>query len=187
MVVSNDTSVIDPIMKWYLKAQVDYVGLYIQLYISYNAWYCEATGTTNNRQAIGSLKKRAVIWDDYLHGRTLHSLKPYVSRLAEATQHEPFGKSIYWEGYLANTSDWRSLIEFWYQVRCLLVHGSYVSPKLVWLAYETLDAFMSEIIHRMQQSLKDTPKVQGNTKLQRRLYNKYLASPDLWHVDMRRV
>lgn len=187
-----------------MKAQVDYVTLYLQMYIAYNAWYCEATGTSNNRQAIGMLKKRVVIWDDYLNGKTLQSLKPYLQRLSELTQHQSLGKTQYWDGSITHASDWRSLIEFWYQVRCLLVHGSHVSPKLVWLAYETLDVFMGEIVARMHRYLTESASVNtfsnlgdgtstggassaAVSDLQRRLQYKYLIAPDLWAVDMRRV
>lgn len=192
-----------PIYDWYKKAQIDYVQQYLWLYISYNAWYQEVTGTSNDRQALNSLKKRFVIWDDYINGNTMKPLRTYVERLMELTQREPFASQVvsYWSGSLESTEDWRSLIEFWYQVRCRLVHGSTVNVRYVWLAYETLGIFMGEIVYRMQQCFtqEDSERMQELDsllavtrsdrfqKLQEKLYEKYIASPDIWQVDMKWV
>ena len=193
-----------PIVAWYKKAQINYVDQYIKMYIAYNAWYREATGTINDRQALDSLKKRFIIWDDYAQGRTMKPLRVYMERLMELTQREPFSsKTLYWSGSIENSTDWRSLIEFWYQVRCKLVHGSEVKPRYVWLAYETLDIFMGEIVDRMQKcftsedlstmkELNVLATVEGTRserfrKLQNKLYQKYVASPNIWEVDMKRV
>lgn len=193
-----------PIFSWYKKAQIDYTEYYIRIYITYNAWYREVTGTSNDRQALASLKKRFVIWDDYAHGKTMKAMSLYMERLAELTQREPFGSSTSnWNGSIESQHDWRSLIEFWYQVRCKLVHGCEVKPKYVWLAYETLDIFMGEIVERMQQSfnlddlarMKELNNLSGASVsqndrfrvLQNKLYQKYVASPDIWQVDMQRV
>lgn len=188
---------------WYKKAQIDYTQLYIQMYIAYNAWYRQTAKTTNDREAISSLKKRFVIWDDYCKGKTLQSLKPYMDRLSKVTLKDPFLSHPLWNGVVIDTHDWRSLIEYWYQVRCRVMHGSDVSPKYIWLAYETLDIFMSEIVERMQacftnddlNRLKEV-SILANTpidtqsrfrKLQQRLQAKYIESPDIWQVDMQRV
>lgn len=192
------------VYEWYKKAQIDYIQQFISMYVAYNAWYREVTGTTNDRQAISVLKKRFVIWDDYCKGRTMHTLRPYLERLAELTQREPFMSStVLWSGSLEGAQDWRSLIEFWYQVRCKLVHGSEVNPKYTWLAYETLDAFMGEIVTRMQKCIttadarkirelnsvadKQAGRIERFEQLQNRLYQKYITSPDIWQVDMCRV
>lgn len=193
-----------PIFAWYKKAQVDYVEQYINMYIAYNAWYREVTGTVNDRQALDTLKKRFVIWDDYAQGKTMRSLNVYMERLSELTQREPFSsKTLYWSGSIETPKDWRSLIEFWYQVRCRLVHGSEVKPRYVWLAYETLDVFMGEIVDRMQKcftaddlramnelntlAVTDASRTERFRQLQNKLYQKYVASPDIWQVDMQRV
>jgi len=191
------------IYEWYKKAQIDYTEQYIRMYITYNAWYREVTMTTNDRQALSVLKKRFVIWDDYINGRTMKILKLYVERLAELTQRDPLVSSRYWSGSIESWKDWRSLIEYWYQIRCLLVHGVYVKPRYVWLAYESLDVFMGEIIDRMQQCFdeKDLVRMKELTslaeadpdrserfqQLQHKLYQKYIASPDIWQVDMQRT
>lgn len=135
---------------WYEKAQIDYADYYVRLYITYNAWYQEVTLKTNDREALSILKKRYVIWDDYIQGKTMKVLRPYMEQLVEVTQREPLNASIYWSGSLDSAKDWHSLIEFWYQVRCFIVHGTFVEPQYVWLAYETLNVFMGEIIQRIQ-------------------------------------
>ncbi|MFZ1249851.1 MAG: hypothetical protein WAR37_00140 [Candidatus Microsaccharimonas sp.] len=191
------------VYSWYTKAQVDYTEHYFRLYIAYNAWYRQVTGTTNDREAIGQLKKRFIIWDDYTKGKTLNTLKLYCERISTFTTLNPLPGHMYWSGKLDGAYDWRNLIEYWYQVRCMLVHGSEVHPKHVWLAYETLDAFMSEIITRMRscftesdmERLKEVTNLAsteyGKTErfkvLQKRLHQKYIASPDIWQVDMQRA
>jgi len=157
----------------YQKARVDYEGHFLRMYITYNAWYREVTKTANDRQAISILKQRFVIWDDYCHGRVLLVLLPYMQRLSELTQQEPFpSMKLYWDGEVSGSKDWGSLIEFWYQVRCLVVHGSLVGQTYVWLAYETLDIFMAEIIERMQAHFG---------------CDDFFQSADIWQVDMCRV
>lgn len=192
------------VLHWYKKSQIDYSERFIWLYVAYSSWYQRAIGTNNDRQALNELKKRFVIWDDYLNGRTLTALRPYMERLAEFTQREPFPAThMYWSGSLNDATDWRSLIEFWYQVRCLIVHGTQVRARYVWYAYETLDAFMGELIERMEQCftasdlqrLKDVTALSqgasaGNAQfrvLQSKLQQKYISSPDIWQVDMQRV
>lgn len=184
----------------YKRSTVDYSVHFMLLYTTYSAWYQRALNTTNDREAIGHLKKRFIIWDDYINGRTMPGLRVYLERLADLTQAEPFsGNRQYWHGELADKRDWRALIEYWYQVRCLLVHGSHVQPKYVWLAYETLDIFMLEIIERMQRlaSAQDNEvKVFGSKQLtssqkavrvRALMHARYITSPDIWQVDMQRV
>lgn len=193
---------IDPVLRWYQRSQVDYTEHYIRLYIAYNTWYREVTGTSNDRVALSQLKKRTVIWNDYVNDLTMRSLRIYMEKLVDLTQHEPLGANSYWSGSIEGVSDWRSLIEYWYQIRCLLVHGVAVKPRYVWLAYETLDSFMGEIINRVQINLKEhleqTERVANyqkddssqNKKFQQlrdKLYRKYVTSPDIWQVDMKRV
>ena len=199
----NPPNDIRHIYRWYKKAQVDYTELYIRIYIAYNAWYRQVTNSTNDREAIAILKKRFVIWDDYSQGKTLSNLKVYVERLSKLTSEKPFASSTVWDGVIEGSNDWRGLIEFWYQVRCMLVHGSEVSPRYVWLAYETLELFMGEIVERMQacftekdlQRLEElstlvkseTGKDARFRRLQQKLQAKYIDSPDIWQVDMQRV
>ncbi len=202
-VLHNPPEGIKNIYSWYKKAQIDYTEHYIKMYITYNAWYRQVTMTTNDRQALATLKKRFVIWDDYLNERTMVPLKIYMERLVDLTQREPLASSVYWSGSIESASDWRSLIEYWYQIRCLIVHGVYVKPRYVWLAYETLDIYMGEIIDRMHQCFnqKDMDKLKEITsmaeadpnrsdrfqKIQQKLYQKYIASPNIWQVDMKRA
>ena len=192
------------VLTWYQKAQIDYSMHFIALYTSYNSWYREVTSTSNDRVALGMLKKRFVIWDDYRNGKTLRQIRPYMERLCELTQREPLPCSVrYWSGEVGDIYDWRALIEYWYQVRCLVVHGATIRQKYVWLAYETLDIFMNEIIERTHTCLKspaftEVQDIASHTKktdrhsqrfaeLQNRLYQKYSALPDIWQVDMQRA
>jgi hypothetical protein len=192
------------IIDQYKQAHVDYSIHFLQLYISYNAWYREATSTSNDREALSLLKKRFIIWDDYCKGKTLLTLRSYMKQLVEFSHQYPLiSTRLYWSGEFQDSNDWRSLIEFWYQVRCLIVHGSPVRRTHVWFAYETLSIFMGEIITRMQTCFNqedfgklhelssiadDVPhRSEHFKKIQHQLYRKYIASSDIWQVDMKRV
>lgn len=187
----------------YRKAQVEYDELYIRMYIAYNAWYRQVTGTTNDRQALSLLKNRFVIWDDYCNGKSLIKLRTYLGQLSQLTKQSHLYQAGMWKGAIESADDWQGLIEYWYAVRCLLVHGSHVPRQYVWLAYETLDIFMSEIVDRMQRCFTDTDLVRMQElsllirsdqakadkfrAFQRKLQAKYIDSPDVWQVDMQRA
>lgn len=192
------------VLMLYSTSQINYDTQYTSLYTAYNAWYREVTGSSNDRVALSSLKKRYVIWDDFYQGKTLRHLQPYTERLAELTQREPLPSiSAHWGGELQDKWDWRALIEYWYQVRCLVVHGASVRRVYVWLAYETLSIFMEEIIQRTQQCYQSTAyqEVRGVAlqttqhearsetfrQLRQKLARKYQALPDLRQVDMQRA
>ncbi len=193
------------VLHWYEKAHIDYAVQYMHLYVAYNAWYKEATGEVSDREAINKLKRRYVLWADYCDGKTLQSLRPYMKRLAEATQRHPAkrGLNTHWNGELANDEDWRSLIEYWYTIRCLIVHGEEVQEDDAFYAYETLSLFMGELIARMRACMErfdprdvrqlsqlaeeDDRRSARFVNLQRKLYLAYVASPDVWQVDMQPV
>lgn len=140
-------------ISWYERAQVDYVNKYMALYASFNAWYRDQTGTQNDRQALNHLRRGNTLWTEYCEGITLHGMVHYMRMLVEYTQREPLSYATpHWRGEVADTRDWVSLIEYWYRVRCLVMHGAVIQAPYVYLAYETLNIFMTEIIHRSQSS-----------------------------------
>lgn len=152
-------------LSWYQRSELDYETIYISLYISYNTWYSTLLHTTNNREAILVLKKRYVIWEEYESGLALNGLHAYIAQLVEYTQREPLeGFVRYWDGEVRSVYDWPSLIEFWYFIRCRLVHGAYVEKAYLVLAYETLKLFMDEIVDRIKR-------------------HKAIGEP-IWYVDM---
>lgn len=174
----NDEDLLGRIEGQYGKGCIDYAGYFLSLYIAYNAWYYRVTNTTNDRRAVSLLKRRYAIWNDYCSGKTMRALLPYMQQLAELTQREPFVLATpVWDGELSDSFDWRSLIEYWYQVRCLLVHGAAVKAEYVGLAYHTLCIFMEEIIERMRVYLKK----ERDGVLVPPLEPQFHA---IWHVDM---
>lgn len=168
------------IEKQYEAARINYTTQFLLLYVAYNAWYYQVTGTRNDREALAQLKRRHVIWHDYYWGRAMPAMRPYLRQLAELTQREPFTSATpAWNGEVKHSTDWRSLIEFWYQVRCALVHGSEVNSEYVGLAYQTLDIFMDEIIQRMRAH--QAKEAANNTP------DKASLNHPVWQVDMRYV
>jgi hypothetical protein len=149
----------DLVLKWYYRGQLDYFDIYINLFISYNAWFKKVTELSEDRAAIERLKTRTGIWDEYLAGNAMHGLDEPFAEIAAITQAEPLknltGGNRHWDGIVKNDSDWQGLIEYWYRIRCNLFHGT-KSPeddrevKLVKLAHESLNVFMSEIVSRME-------------------------------------
>lgn len=191
----------EKVCDWYEKSVIDYRKQYSALYTAYNAWYREVLSTTNDRQAVTALKKRYVIWEEYCDGRAMHDMKSLMERLADLTQKEPLHcQSPHWNGEINGVHDWQSLIEYWYQVRCIVVHGGRINLVYVWLAYQTLDIFMSEIIHRVGRVLKGYTSTHlkdaltefefldgGSERTQairQKMFLKYVGLPDIWQVDM---
>lgn len=178
--LSDTTTLLMKIEKQYEVARINYATQFLLLYVAYNAWYYQVTGTRNDREALTLLKRRHVMWHDYCWGKTMPALRLYMQQLAELTQREPFvSATAAWDGEVTNGTDWRSLIEFWYQVRCALVHGSEVRYDYIGLAYQTLDIFMEEIIQRMRaHQAKDGV----------RAVRSRISTVDLvWGVDMQYV
>ena len=197
------------ITKWYERARIDYSDLYVKQYIAYNAWFRRVTRCNSDHEAIQQVTKRFIIWDDYIHGRTLTELGPILEKIVQVTA-SPYDDSLnrMSDVIVKDVYDWRGLIAFWYQTRCDLFHGvtmpGYVRHDIVVkLAYESLSIFMGEIIRRMRYCFTDADferlaevkallKSQNgaDTELQEieaRLYRKFIHSPDIWNVDMERV
>lgn len=136
------------IQAWYQKAQIDYLHHYMALYAAFNAWYRSVLGTINDRQAITRLRQGNDTWNEYRAGKAMPELLLHMRHLVELTQREPISyASPHWKGEVGHIYDWCSLLEYWYRVRCLVMHGSEVRPVYVYLAYETLNIFMGEIIN----------------------------------------
>ena len=197
------------IVQWFERARIDYSDLYVKEYIAYNAWFRKVTHCDEDHEAIKRVAKRFVIWDDYLHGRTLSTLGPVVEQIAQHTRKapvRPMGRG--WNGTVRDAYDWQGLIYFWYQTRCDLFHGltmpGYLQHDMrIRLAYESLHIFMSEIIRRMRHSFTDQDferltevrallQSEGNPvddlrDIEAGLYQKFIHSPDIWNVDMERV
>lgn len=185
------------IIKWYESSRIDYRDLYMRLYVAYNAWFRQVTGTQTDRDGIQELKKRFVIWYDYQQGVTLSDMKPIVDQLINELECNSSLKLN-----ISDANDYKNLIECWYQVRCHLFHGSNVllNDELIRLAYESLSLFMGEIVRRMRLSftpddlerleevstiINYDPKVGEHLRpLQQSLQQKYVNSPDMWNVDM---
>ncbi len=137
------------LLKWYSRAQIDYAQLYMSIYAAFNAWYRATTNTVNDRQAINILRSGVGMWNDYCQGDGMQELQYPMALLVELTQREPLSHATpHWKGEVAGTKDWASLLEYWYRVRCLVMHGAEINPHYVHLAYETLNIFMGEVIQR---------------------------------------
>ncbi len=188
------------ITTWYERAQLDYCDLYMRLFVAYNAWFRHVTAQQHDRAGINALKKRFVIWDDYRCGRSMEQLREKMAPIIVMT-HRDHSLGI----VVKDEDDWQNLIEFWYQVRCHLFHGSSLfseSQQLTWakLAYESLNIFMAEVVDRMKRSFTNEDYVrlqevqsllrqEGSDterliKLHESLQSKFVRSPDLWNVDM---
>lgn len=178
--LSDTTVLLTKIEKQYEVASINYATQFLLLYVAYNAWYYRVTGTRNDREALTLLKRRHIIWHDYCWGKTMLALRPYMQQLTELTQREPLESTTsVWNGEVIHSTDWRSLIEFWYRVRCALVHGSEVRHDYIGLAYQTLDIFMEEIIQRMKAyKAKETT---------RNLPSQGSSTHAVWHVDMQYI
>jgi hypothetical protein len=197
------------ITKWFDRAQIDYSDLFVKEYISYNAWFRKVANTSVDAEAIKRVAERFVIWDDYVHGRTLIALRPILEKISELTWRRPMNPmGPAWNGVVKDSFDWKGLIYFWYQTRCDLFHGLTDPGRShhdlqIQLAYESLNIFMAEIIKRMRYCFTDADfmrltevrqllKSESGTRselqeIEASLHRKFIHSPDLWNVDMERV
>lgn len=194
----------DIVVSFYRRSRIDYFLLYAQLYIAYNAWYRQVTGASNDREAIRLLKTRFVIWSDYIEHKALDALDMYIDRIVELTQRHPITRQRRWEGRVENRDDWKGLIQFWYQVRCELIHGSLSDNvrhhhEYVRLAYISLSLFMDEVIRRMELTLNDydlrrieelrilsqmQPLSERQKAEQERLLWRFIHAAPRWQEDM---
>jgi hypothetical protein len=141
------------IKHWYQRAQIDYKSHYMGLYAAFNAWYRLMTGSSNDREALNILRSGTTAWDEYCRGITMRGLGHFMNMLVEYTQREPISHlTPHWNGEVLHTRDWPSLVEYWYRVRCLVMHGAEVRSEYAYLAYETLNIFMSEVIRREEHN-----------------------------------
>lgn len=193
-----DADALAMIFSWYEKSRIDYEKLYIHTYIAFNAWYVQMSPMVTNRHAINTLQKRFLIWEDLLAGAEGNTLAMNISHIKKLLT------KYYYDSALntfrnTNVLDWQGLIDYWYQLRCQLVHGSRLSPLLVRLGYETLSIYMAEIIRRLRlhydsgderrlnelQALAEAGKLSlSDIGEQAALHMKYIRSPSLWQVDM---
>lgn len=192
---------------WFDRSAIEYRDLYMRLYVSYNAWYRKITGKNNDPEAIAVLKTRFIIWDEYLQDQTMQDLRQVMTRIVTLTHTSPIQPETHAKkGMVADSSDWKGLIDFWYQVRCRLFHGANDADHYsveVQLAYESLYIFMKEMTFRMRASfaVADTTRLEElrvltmysgvkqdkYNKEKMVLQKKFMQSPELWNVDMIRV
>jgi len=141
----------EQVLYWHRKAQIDYLQHYMSLYAAFNAWYRKTTGCSNDREALNKLRKRNVLWDEYVDGTSLRQLRHPMCLLVECTQREPVSHvTPHWGGEVSSVHDWPSLVEYWYRVRCMVVHGVPIRSAYVHLAYDTLNIYMHEIVRRSE-------------------------------------
>ncbi len=198
----------ETICSWFARSQVDYPGLYAQLYIAYNAWYRKVTGASSDYEALVKVKRRIVIWGEYAEGRTLCRLYEPAAKIARLTTEHPLRATSSWSGQVNDAYDWRGLIQFWHRVRCDLVHGvtppsDYLSQKYIYLAYMSLSAFMEEIVARMNRAFTEVDQKrlgelnrmhqdsgglsEAHQHERELLHARYIQAPAMWEVDMVRA
>jgi len=174
----------------YQESQINYVQRYLVLFSAYNLWFRVTTGQTVDALAIRSLKRREDIWVAGEIGETLPQLRSLMIKLYVLTNHRPVyddGRS--WKGYLQDQYDWKGLIDFWYAVRCDLIHASSIRqrsyyPLLVKLAYDSLHIFMTEIVRRVRLCVNESDIAHTDIdQLSPETIRRYLISPQKNNVD----
>lgn len=141
------------IISYYEMSQINYASAYATLYASYNAWHRKIINAPNDREAIRTLKKDIYLWEEYYEGACMAELACYFEMVVKFTRKG-------WPVRVVDAEDWRGLIDFWYKIRCELVHGQ-LDPKsehhitAVYLAYKTLHVYMKEVVNRIKLSFAD--------------------------------
>ena len=131
---------------WFEGAHIRYADYYLRLYIAFNAWYQHVCDSTNDRVALNYLQQRTDMWERFWRaGRPLVVLS-YLEHFVELTQRQPLPPRPHWDGSIRNKYDWPSLVESWYQIRCITVHGDEIGEEYLFYAYHTLRLFLEEVL-----------------------------------------
>lgn len=146
---------VSTIVHAFQSSQIQYDDKFLLLFSAYNAWYRSVTGENSDARALHAIKLRDGLWSEYLQGACLESLRPSIRKIAILTRIRPLRSNFAWPGQLRGPDDWEGLIEYWYAVRCDLVHAnaavlSAYYPEYIKLAYESLFTFMTEVVLRLQ-------------------------------------
>ena len=139
----------------FTQAQINYAEKYMLLFSAFNAWYRMVTGERTDARALQRLKYRDALWVEYRKGECLELLRPLVRKLVILTSVRPVTAHGEWSGVVRDADDWVGVIQFWYAVRCAIVHSnselqSALYPTYVSTAYESLNIFMTEIVMRLK-------------------------------------
>jgi hypothetical protein len=172
------------VLAYFKKSQIDYAQHYLQLYAAYNIWYRSSTGEVLDATALMHLKRRHQIWKDCFDDTCMSQLRSLMRRIYVLTVHRPLVRDgMTWRGSLEDETDWRGMIDFWYAIRCDVVHGNEAQlaghhDLMVKLAHESLTIFMSEIVVRLQMTVDE------NNITSTQAMKRYVYSPEKTAVDM---
>lgn len=130
--------------RYFNCSKIDYFSLYMNLYAAYNAWHRSELGPVSNRDALRVLKQNFNIWHQYYQGDAMTEMKGLFEAVVDFTAGG-------WPVVVKDAEDWRSMVDFWYKIRCELVHGELdildpCAKEGVRLAYCTLYVFMEEAL-----------------------------------------
>ncbi len=131
-------------MSYFMFSKIDYFSLYMNLFASFNCWYYEMAGAKSNYEGLKRLKNKFGIWQRYYDGQTMPELEALFRVVVSFCQDSEIPGPT-------DQYDWVGLMNFWYKVRCDLVHGSLFRASqehvlTVKLAYDSLFIFMSEVV-----------------------------------------
>lgn len=172
------------ILTYFKKSQIDYGQYYLQLYASYNIWYRSSTGESLDARALAQLKLRHQIWKDCFDDTCMHQLRSLMRRIYVLTVHRPLVREgSAWKGVLEDETDWRGMIDFWYAIRCDVVHGNDEQlaghhSLMVKLAHESLTVFMTEVAIRLQLEVGED-EVSSSATMRRYVYSSGKSGVDL--------
>ena len=172
------------ILTYFKKSQIDYGQYYLQLYASYNIWYRSSTGESLDARALAQLKLRHQIWKDCFDDTCMRQLRSLMRRIYVLTVHRPLVREgSAWKGVLEDETDWRGMIDFWYAIRCDVVHGNDEQlvghhSLMVKLAHEPLTVFMTEVAIRIQLEVGED-EVSSWATMRRYIYSSGKSAVDL--------
>jgi hypothetical protein len=145
------------IMRTFTQAQINYAEKYIVLFSAYNAWYRHVTGESVDARALELLKYRDALWIEYKKGECLERLRPLVRKLVILTAIRPVAPRGNWCGSISDANDYEGMMQFWYTVRCAIVHSneemqSALYSTYISLAYDSLNIYMTEVVLRLHHN-----------------------------------
>lgn len=138
-----DKSQVRKLLAWRQRSTIDYIQLYLNLWIGFNSWFVAESGfERNDRSGIEWVKRQTTLKNLFEEGHLVRKFD--VNQIKVFLEQRPMNvDGNNWNGKLGNEKSWAQTVEFLYQVRCNLFHGrknpdDFNDRKLVEFAYSCL-------------------------------------------------
>lgn len=140
--------------RYFNCAAIDYRAAFSMLFVAFTRWLRSQTGQHTLRDGLIFFSQQPSVWSTLYKNDS--RLKSAMTALYILTQLRPLQDSRDWPGMLRDEFDWQGIGWLWYRIRCVIVHGEFVTAAtevMVGYAYVTLHDFMVAVMNRQDPSI----------------------------------